>query len=280
MRRRRSRISSSLVVTAVPSIAVIRSYGLSPARAPGVFSVTSYTSAPRAVPRLSDRCRSGSTSFSATPMNPRATRPYCFNCGRTARAWFTGHGEADVARPRADGRVDADHFAARVDERAAAVAEVDGGVGLDVVVEALVEQLPPDVAHDAHGHRVLVGQRVADGAHPLADAQRVGIAQRAPRETAVGDSTLISAMSVSGSDPTTRARSVRPSASFTMMRSARSITWWFVRMCPSGSMNDAAAGPAPRRVHVVRPRSPTDARSRCARSSRAPARRRSTWRRC
>ena len=38
-------------------------------------------------------------------------------------------------------------------------------------------------------------------------------------------STLISAMSVSGSDPIRCARSVRPSDSFTVMRSARSTTW-------------------------------------------------------
>src|SRR5262245_8207436 len=58
-------------------------------------------------------------------------------------------------------------------------------------------------------------------------------------------STLIRAMSVSGSAPTTRARSVRPSDSLTMIRSARSMTWLLVRMLPSPSMMNPL--PAPRR---------------------------------
>ena len=58
-------------------------------------------------------------------------------------------------------------------------------------------------------------------------------------------STLISAMSVSGSDPMTCARSVRPSESLTVMRSARSMTWLFVRMVPSASMMKPL--PSPRR---------------------------------
>ena len=48
-------------------------------------------------------------------------------------------------------------------------------------------------------------------------------------------STFSSAMSVSGSAPTTRARSERPSDSFTRMRSAPSMTWLLVRILPSAS---------------------------------------------
>src|SRR3989441_11379490 len=58
-------------------------------------------------------------------------------------------------------------------------------------------------------------------------------------------STLISAMSVSGSTPMTRACRLRPSDSLTVMRSARSMTWLFVRMLPSASMMNPV--PAPRR---------------------------------
>ena len=54
-----------------------------------------------------------------------------------------GTAKADIAGPLADGGADADDVAAAVDERSAAVAEFDGGVGLDVVVEAAVEQLTP-----------------------------------------------------------------------------------------------------------------------------------------
>src|SRR6266516_6640030 len=62
------------------------------------------------------------------------------------RRAIDGHGEADVAGARADGGIDDDDFAARVDQRPAAVAEVDRGVGLDVVVQARVEQLTADEA--------------------------------------------------------------------------------------------------------------------------------------
>ena len=72
------------------------------------------------------------------------TLPRARNCGRMAVALVDRHGEADVAGARTDRGVDADDFAARVDQRSAAVAEVDGGVGLDVVVEARVEQLPAE----------------------------------------------------------------------------------------------------------------------------------------
>ena len=112
------------------------------------------------------------------------------------------HGKADAAGLAADRRVDADDLAAAVDQRAAAVAEIDRGVGLDVVVEARVEQLAADEADDTDRHGVFVGERIADRAHPLADAQVVGIAQRRVRKLASA-STLISAMSVSGSDPMT-----------------------------------------------------------------------------
>src|SRR2546428_8254650 len=72
------------------------------------------------------------------------------------------HGEPDAARARADRGVDADHLAARVDERTAAVAEVDRGVGLNVVVEADVEQLAAEKAHDTDRDGVLVAERITD----------------------------------------------------------------------------------------------------------------------
>jgi hypothetical protein len=56
--------------------------------------------------------------------------------------------------------------------------KVDGGVGLDVVVEARVEELAADEADHADGDRVDVAERVADGADPLAHPQFVGVAER------------------------------------------------------------------------------------------------------
>ena len=76
-------------------------------------------------------------------MKPRDTRPRALQLRQDRDRLVDRHRETDVARPRADRRVDADHLAARVDERPAAVAEVDGGVGLDVVVEAGSNSLRP-----------------------------------------------------------------------------------------------------------------------------------------
>ena len=45
------------------------------------------------------------------------------------------NGEADALGRHDDRRVDADHLAAAVDQRAAAVAGVEGGVGLNDVVD-------------------------------------------------------------------------------------------------------------------------------------------------
>jgi hypothetical protein len=59
------------------------------------------------------------------------------------------NGEADGCGLGADRGGDADHFAARVDERATAVAEGDAGVGLDVGIEARIEQLAAEVTDDA-----------------------------------------------------------------------------------------------------------------------------------
>ncbi len=103
------------------------------------------------------------------------------------------YGKADIAGAGADRGIDADDLAGGVDERSTAVAEVDRGVGLDVVVEARVEQLPADEAHDPDGDRVHVTQRVADRAHPFADAEVVRVPERrvgqipSPGNTKQGD---------------------------------------------------------------------------------------------
>ena len=80
-----------------------------------------------------------------------------------------------------DGGVDADYLAGGVDERAAGVAGVDRGVGLDrglagaVVAEA---GLAVDGADDAGGHRSFQAERGADGQHRVADLELRGPAER------------------------------------------------------------------------------------------------------
>src|SRR6185436_19228184 len=77
----------------------------------------------------------------------------------------------------ADRGIDADDLAARIDQRAATVAKADGRVGLDVVVETRIEQLPADEADHADGDGVFVRERVADRAHPFSDTKLRRVAQ-------------------------------------------------------------------------------------------------------
>jgi hypothetical protein len=80
--------------------------------------------------------------------------------------------EADAdrsARRRIDRGVDADHLAVHVEHRAARIAAIDRGVGLqEIVVRAGI-----DVAlarrQDAGGHRAAEAERIADRQHPIAD---------------------------------------------------------------------------------------------------------------
>src|SRR6056297_188389 len=91
-----------------------------------------------------------------------------------------GHGEADAhvaAGAGDDGRVDADELAAQVHQRAAGVARVDGGVGLDEVLVAVrIQAEAAQRTHDARGHRVLQAEGIADGDDEIADLEDVGVA--------------------------------------------------------------------------------------------------------
>ena len=66
----------------------------------------------------------------------------------------------------------------QVEERAAAVAGVDRGVGLDEVVVGAGADGAVLGADDAHRDGVAEAERVADGDDVLADAQRVARAER------------------------------------------------------------------------------------------------------
>ena len=90
------------------------------------------------------------------------------------------HREADAdraARRRDDRGVDADHFAVEVEQRAARIAAIDGGVGLDVVVVGTGIDVAVARRHDAGGHRAAEAERIADRDHPFAEPQLVGIAE-------------------------------------------------------------------------------------------------------
>ena len=99
-----------------------------------------------------------------------------------------GNGEADAGGGAAGGvnrGVDANDFAVRIDERAAGIAAVDGGVGLDGFVnESGLAGLhgASDGADYAGGERGLEAERITDGENFLAHLERSGISQRQRRE--------------------------------------------------------------------------------------------------
>ena len=92
------------------------------------------------------------------------------------------HGEPDALVAgglRVDGGVDADDFAVHVEQRSAGVAGIDGGVGLDEVLE-LAGDAGLDGAifggDDAGGNGLREGKGAADGFNPVADLGLIGVA--------------------------------------------------------------------------------------------------------
>lgn len=83
-----------------------------------------------------------------------------------------------------DLRIDADHLAAGIKQRAARVAGVDGDVGLDERHGAVVGQGPALGADDAGRHGVFETKGRANRQHPLADLQFAGFAQGHDRQVA------------------------------------------------------------------------------------------------
>ena len=92
------------------------------------------------------------------------------------------------ARVALDERVDTHQLAIVVDERAAGVARVDGGIGLDHVG---IDGVTAGRAHgrgaiqrrdDARGDRLLVAERRTDGHNPLAHVELGGITNLDRRE--------------------------------------------------------------------------------------------------
>ncbi len=88
------------------------------------------------------------------------------------------NGKPDTAPLRTDRSVDADHLTQQVEQRAAAVARVDRGIGLDEIVVRTSSDRPGLRAHDAHRHRVAEPKWIADGDDVFADAQCFARAER------------------------------------------------------------------------------------------------------
>src|SRR5699024_8200149 len=83
-------------------------------------------------------------------------------------------------------RVDADQLAARIDQRAPAVAGIDRRIGLDERFHAVLIGDGAEVtrlgAHDACRNGRLQVERTADGQHPFAQPQRIRIPERQGRQ--------------------------------------------------------------------------------------------------
>src|SRR5580658_1596647 len=97
--------------------------------------------------------------------------------------------EADTFETTAagvDGGVDADHFASHIDERAAGIAGVDGGVGLNEALKLVADVGAIFRADNSGGDGGIQAEGTADGENPVADLHAVGIAELGNGELVVG----------------------------------------------------------------------------------------------
>ena len=100
-------------------------------------------------------------------------------------------GKADphrAARAREDRGIDADEVALQIDQRPAGISRIDGGVGLNEIVEITGLDASPCQGRDnPAGHRLADAEWVADGQHQIADLDAVRIGELQCRENlAVG----------------------------------------------------------------------------------------------
>ena len=118
---------------------------------------------------------------------PRRTSPYLLQVVHDLARQIAGDGEPDAliaAALREDRGVDADQLAVGVDQRAARVARIDRGVGLNercrtdlMFVVGSIER-----RDDAERHGLAQLIRVADREHPFRDLEFVGVAPRHRRQ--------------------------------------------------------------------------------------------------
>ncbi len=93
-----------------------------------------------------------------------------------------GRGRCEADADRAAGRredrgIDADHLALQVEQRAAGIALVDRGVGLQEIVVGAAVDVAVAGGDDARGHGLAEAERIADRHHAVADPRLVAVAE-------------------------------------------------------------------------------------------------------
>ena len=153
-----------------------------PARSAGPPGWTPRMTTPSVRASDSALATSAVTGVGSMPSQPRVTSPSRDDLLEHVARERDGNRERDAERParlREDRAVDADQVAGGVDERAAGVAGIDRGVGLDEILEAVdAEIVAAERAHDAERHRVAEAERIADREHDVADLQVVRVRER------------------------------------------------------------------------------------------------------
>ncbi len=171
-----ARMTSPPPVTCAPSKLSCFVPACRPARSPGLSGLTQVMSAPVETGTSRKRASAGVRSSVVIPTYAYSHLSAGEQLSHRPPHGVDRHGEADALAPTgvaADLRVDPDHPAATVQQRAAGVAVVDRGVGLDRVRQVVLGRDRRDRASrgrdDADRERVLVAERAADRGHGLAD---------------------------------------------------------------------------------------------------------------
>ncbi len=180
-----------------------------------------------------------------------------------------GQAEALADAGTDDGGVDADHPPGAVGQRPTRVARMEGGVGLDhllddpLVAAVAGDERAAEAADDAGADRPLVAERAPDGDHELAD-RAGGRRRRGGRPRGRRGRPAARRGPTAGSAPTTRTPTSRPSGKTAVETSAPRTTWAEVTRNPSSVRltADPALGPvaaavgpaalAPQRRHARR----------------------------
>src|SRR3981189_114853 len=167
-------------LTSLPSNLTTTSPGSMPAGFAGPLSSTPAISAPRAGLMLRLSAISSVTCWMRTPGPAAAEPPELRERIDHGGDRLGGHGETKTDRAagrRDDQCVDAHDLALEVEQRAAGIAAVDRGVGLDVAVVGPLADVAVAARDDAGRDRTAEAEGVADRDHPLAEPQLVGIAE-------------------------------------------------------------------------------------------------------